>query len=775
MMGLGGVDPARGARPGAALCGSVEKWECEVNTTTELSLDSLSLLRPTLMCSLRVPKNHQEFENFLQVASRFIRYFFGGVLVLGPVAYPSSSWHRTLRYGECDDADWKVVERSELFSSSLRSLIRWFGGKWNEAGDEDGLAGGSEGERRIAGVQLPRARRCVLAEVLQFRIDEEMPIADLLADGELLFQVSKVVWKRLLKNHAELRNSKLFIYEHTSFARRNSRYMPYPKVDSFLKRQPHVDLWELFELAFEICQILGLTGIDLFSPSDVVEKRDIRRVSMCVRSFSKKARLKGLSKGFECGYESDEAESSYNELEFESPSSHVSFHAACMLNLDPEDYPQRRSVEDEFFKVHGYLELEDQTHNEDSHKNNQHEKNILLESTDSTFGGIIQSDSSKSSFSSHEKSPQEVPARLEDQYQTFNVSIPKTCLTEQPTFDSLIDTVPANGHIKERFADMAVENLSSIIEKHDDMAYERWLRHEDHQNGIPICIIQFDDDSKTSCCSSADGCTSPEGSVVDESIPSTLCETSHQTRSDIARRNCVSTHDLYCGNVHGSLETGEGEGISDSKVVCDHCSRDLVSMEFMGIYHANEVTSDWSYISGSHPASESADHIDNFLPCVLRESGDDSFCDWTNLSCSKTGILRELKGGISAEENLEIEDGVHFIKDVVTIRKLPDPDDTKEREKIMEGYKKNLASTSTTSEAKVGNTGKRVLKSLAGSVTLIGALLVFLHLRRKRERERSSHTVLPLPAQETYQEVYTNKKVEINNYDKRYPGERLKL
>ncbi|XP_074558990.1 uncharacterized protein LOC141814928 isoform X2 [Curcuma longa] len=579
--------------------------------------------------------------------------------------------------------------------------------------------------------------------------------------------------------------------------------MPYPKVDSFLK----------------ICQILGLTGIDLFSPSDVVEKRDFRRVSMCVRSFSKKARSKGLSvpdfdivtytiamptdlvggicrsleqsrcsssssgsysmdfrrlhrkKGFECGYESDEAESSYNELEFESPSSHASFPAACMLNLDPEDYPQRRSVEEELFKLHGYFELEDQTHNEDSHKNNQHEKNILLESTDSTFGGVIQSDNRdiqnsvinccKSSFLSHENSPQEVQARLEDRYQTFNVSIPKTCLTELTTFNSLIDTVPADGHIKETFAGMAVEKLSSIIEKHDDMAYERWFQHEDHQNGIPICILQFEVDSKTSCCSSADGCTSPEGSVVDESIPSTLCETSYQTRSDVAGRNCVSTHDHYRGNVHGSLETGDSEGISDSKVVCDHCSRDLVSMEFMGIYHANEVASDWSYISGSHPASEPADHINNFL-------GNDCFCDWTNLSCSETRILPELKGDMSAEENLEIEDGVHFINDVGTITNHPDPDDTKEREKIMEGHNK-------TSEAKAENTPKMVLKSLAGSVTLIGALLVFLHLRRKRDRERSSHTVLPLPAQEPYQEEYTNKKVEINNYDKRYPGERLKL
>lgn len=50
------------------------------------------------------------------------------------------------------------MEGSELFSSFLPSLVRWFGGKWNEAGDEDGLAGGSEGERRLTGVQLPRAR-----------------------------------------------------------------------------------------------------------------------------------------------------------------------------------------------------------------------------------------------------------------------------------------------------------------------------------------------------------------------------------------------------------------------------------------------------------------------------------------------------------------------------------------------------------------------------------------------------------------------------------------
>jgi hypothetical protein len=47
-------------------------------------------------------------------------------------------------------------------------------------------------------------------------------------------------------------------------------------------------------LSFQICQILGLTGIDLFSPSDVVERRDTRQVCMCIRSLSIKARSKNL-------------------------------------------------------------------------------------------------------------------------------------------------------------------------------------------------------------------------------------------------------------------------------------------------------------------------------------------------------------------------------------------------------------------------------------------------------------------------------------------------
>ncbi|KAH7654731.1 Calponin homology domain-containing protein [Dioscorea alata] len=133
--------------------------------------------------------------------------------------------------------------------------------------------------RELDDVFLQTQTRIWLGEVLHERFDEEMAVADLLADGELLFQVSKAVWKMILKKNVDIRHSKFFIYERTSFGKADGRYMAYPKVDSFLK----------------ICQILGMTGIDLFSPSDVVEKRDIRRVCMCIRSLSKKARLMKLN------------------------------------------------------------------------------------------------------------------------------------------------------------------------------------------------------------------------------------------------------------------------------------------------------------------------------------------------------------------------------------------------------------------------------------------------------------------------------------------------
>jgi len=119
-----------------------------------------------------------------------------------------------------------------------------------------------------------------LAEVLHLRFDEGVLVADLLADGDLLYRLSKVIWKRLLrKDKDQFKQSKVYIYERLSFGRSNGNYMPYLKVDFFLK----------------ICQILGLAGIDLFTPSDVVEKRNVRKVCICIRSVSKKSRMMHLN------------------------------------------------------------------------------------------------------------------------------------------------------------------------------------------------------------------------------------------------------------------------------------------------------------------------------------------------------------------------------------------------------------------------------------------------------------------------------------------------
>ncbi|XP_020580542.1 uncharacterized protein LOC110024745 [Phalaenopsis equestris] len=211
--------------------------------------------------------------------------------------------------------------------------------------------------------------RIWLGEVLDVSFDEDVAILDLLADGELLFQVSKKVWKMLLRKYGEVKHSKMHIYERTSSGKSDGRYMPYPKVDSFLK----------------ICQILGLNGIDLFSPSDVVEKRDIRRVCMCIRSLSKKARSKKLNvpdfdfvtyniamptrlvgsicrnlellryakeiSGPHSQYSdsrSDESESNFSELEFESPFSSASSDVTNIACIVGEVSPELSPISDDF-------------------------------------------------------------------------------------------------------------------------------------------------------------------------------------------------------------------------------------------------------------------------------------------------------------------------------------------------------------------------------------------------------------------------------------------
>ncbi|KAL4590437.1 hypothetical protein LXL04_003366 [Taraxacum kok-saghyz] len=139
--------------------------------------------------------------------------------------------------------------------------------------------------RELDDVFFQSQARIWLEEVLHMRFDEQLSISDLLSDGELLFEVSKALWNMLLVKYTELKNIKAPIDTRKS----SGRYKPYSNVDSFLKAS------FLKPNSTHVCKVMGLTGMDLFSASDVVEKRDMRNICICIRSLSKQARCKQLN------------------------------------------------------------------------------------------------------------------------------------------------------------------------------------------------------------------------------------------------------------------------------------------------------------------------------------------------------------------------------------------------------------------------------------------------------------------------------------------------
>ncbi|KAJ7538495.1 hypothetical protein O6H91_11G050800 [Diphasiastrum complanatum] len=103
---------------------------------------------------------------------------------------------------------------------------------------------------------------------------EDQGLADALADGDILYHVSKLLKELLQESGEETAFPKLLSWETDFEGKKIGKYLPYSNVDSFLK----------------ICKRLRLPDIDLFTPPDVVEKKDIRRVCLCIRALSKKAR-----------------------------------------------------------------------------------------------------------------------------------------------------------------------------------------------------------------------------------------------------------------------------------------------------------------------------------------------------------------------------------------------------------------------------------------------------------------------------------------------------
>ncbi|XP_076943620.1 protein OPAQUE10-like [Bidens hawaiensis] len=133
--------------------------------------------------------------------------------------------------------------------------------------------------RELEDVFLQSQARIWIEEVLHTRFDDQLSIGDLLSDGELLFEVSKELWNMLLVKYMELKSYKSRMFVPVDTQKRSGKYRPYSNVDSFLK----------------VCKVMGLNSVDLFSPSDVVEKRNIRKVCICIRSLSMKARSKQLN------------------------------------------------------------------------------------------------------------------------------------------------------------------------------------------------------------------------------------------------------------------------------------------------------------------------------------------------------------------------------------------------------------------------------------------------------------------------------------------------
>ncbi|XP_034691479.1 uncharacterized protein LOC117918731 isoform X2 [Vitis riparia] len=277
-----------------------------------------------------------------------------------------------------------------------------------DGGEVAGGASPSSAEssfRELDDVFLQTQTRIWLGEVLLTRLDEHLNISDLLADGELLFEVSKVVWKMLLTNCMEIKHLKA--YKAVSSRKSSGRYRPYSNVDSFLK----------------ISKILGLTGIDLFSPSDVVEKRNTRRVLAmptnmvgCIRrslelsqcSFSssdsynqykdpkmtcrKKNSVAAGARNYDTYSQESDIESNYTGFQSHSPSMNCASDSALLINLDLENSPEVSSVVKSYTSVQNEFQLEIQDQEKDEYTQCQCESRCLDEPVGSLCSHCVKKD-----------------------------------------------------------------------------------------------------------------------------------------------------------------------------------------------------------------------------------------------------------------------------------------------------------------------------------------------------------------------------------------------
>ncbi len=137
-----------------------------------------------------------------------------------------------------------------------------------------------------------------LEAMLGEKLEQEgRTLAEILANGAILYRVSQLM-KELIrtklgnnKNNNNIApsdilhspgSSKMLASPDIVVSKGNKnsqKYLPYSYVEAFLKVSK---------------DMVGLLDVDLFNPSDAVDMKDIRRVCVCLRRLSKKARAQQL-------------------------------------------------------------------------------------------------------------------------------------------------------------------------------------------------------------------------------------------------------------------------------------------------------------------------------------------------------------------------------------------------------------------------------------------------------------------------------------------------
>ncbi|XP_052147188.1 protein OPAQUE10-like [Oryza glaberrima] len=499
-----------------------------------------------------------------------------------------------------------------------------------------------------------------LGEVLHLRFDEAVIVADLLADGELLFQVSKVLWKRLVRmNKEQMKQSKVYIYERTSSGKSNGKYMPYPKVDSFLK----------------ICQILGLAGIDLFTPSDVVEKRNVRKVCMCIRLLSKKARTMRLT----------------------VPDFDIVTHTIAMPNYIVGGI--RRSLE--------------------------------------------QPQCSSSGSSGYSPSAN---SKALNQQRVFGAENDQQCETH---YDS--DEAESKLSALEPEDSVSEDNISTLL-KSGNMPKEEKEGYGDSEHGM------HEEKSLSESVGSIDF-----GNMESDSVGSTPLFHKNESYCCIESPTdqCSRTRTIRC-----SLSSEESDSIS-SHLVVDSSKAKRTHGEHLEPLNGNGKR----FANDPEKESDALQKVTFDQQCDLLACDGESVCsncDSTPYSSltpidSACGKLPAVSEDDSACRGLELEFRCGNETDV----------SQKEDKQVKSEYKAENDSSAQMNENDVPKSGKGMLKSVAGGITLVGAVFFIAHLRRSKDRSFAG-VIAPF-SEKSVQGDSRAKKVEKTKAGAVYPGEWLKV